>query len=90
MLLQSTFPPVLYAFMCTLSTEDDMNKYDSTNSDLEYKSQSDHHVYKKPDHLDKEEEENVGVTESMVENVDCTNNAHLQFHQRHQESHETD
>ena len=66
--------------MCTLSTEDDMNKYDLANSDSEYESQSDHDGYEKPDHIDKEKDENVIVTDSVVKNVGCINNAHLQFH----------
>ena len=89
LLLWSTFPPVLYSFMCTLSTEDDMNKYDSANSDLKYELQSDHHGYKTPDHIDKEKDKNVIVTDSVVENIGCTNNAHLQPHQRCKVSHET-
>ena len=90
LLLQSTFPPVLYSFMHTLSTGDDMNKYDLANFDSEYESQSDHNGYKKPNHVDKEKNENVSVTDSVVENVGCTNNAHFQLHQRHNESHTTD
>ena len=76
--------------MYTLSTEDDMNKYDSTNFDLEYESQSDHHGYEKPDHINKEKDENVIVTDSVVENIGCINNAHLQFHQRCKVSYKTD